>query len=315
MIAGNIPRDLYDYFDRIYWTKKLGRSPRTKRLYVGAFDRLREFLARDSSRASCRPTIDDLNEETLAGFLSWRLEEKRAPHTVDKERDKFVAILNFAAKRGHIPFAEVPTVDPPQCAPVCWQRDHVVMLLDACRSTPGLIGKIPAAAWWETFHYFDLLVGERTEATLSVRWEDYRGDWITAPAEMRKGRKLPMVYRLPPVLREKLDRFRAITVAAVGKAEGPIFAVPWKGMHKSGSFYIHYTKLLRRAGLPTGPKWKPQCLRRTFGSFLKAAGGDPVKAFGHSSPRIFRESYDDVTVSEAAAESNGALVARELGVF
>jgi integrase len=83
-----------------------------------------------------------------------------------------------------------------------------------------------------------------------------------------------------------------------------VFALPWARGHKSGTFYRRYTMLLERAGLPTGRRWKPQCLRRTFATFLEAAGGDATEALDHSSRRVTKQSYLDPTHSKAVPHSS-----------
>lgn len=293
--------DLYDYFNRCYWSRQLGKSPRTKRLYLLTLDRLGDFLRRP-------PTLDDLNDETVCAFLSHRLEEGLAPHTVDKERDKLLALANFAAKKRHIEqFLDVPPIRPAKIIPRCWRQDHVTMLLNACRATCGAIGGAPAGDWWYAFHAVALTTGERTEALLALRWEWFDGRYLHVPAEVRKGGRTPMVYDLPSEACAAIENLR-------GKTEGLIFAVQWARGHKSGSFYRHYKKLLERAGLPTGRRFKPQCLRRTFASHLEAAGGDATQALAHTDRKTTVGSYLDRSVTDAGKTGAGAIVSQALGL-
>lgn len=62
------------------------------------------------------------------------------------------------------------------------------------------------------------------------------------------------------------------------------------------TFYLHYAKLLGRAGLPTTRRFKPQCLRRTFASYLERVGGDATAALQHSSRKVTQQSYLDPRV-------------------
>jgi len=62
------------------------------------------------------------------------------------------------------------------------------------------------------------------------------------------------------------------------------------------TFYGHYTRLLKAAALPSGRKFKPQKIRRTFASFLELAGGDATEALGHSSRKVTKQSYLDQSI-------------------
>lgn len=298
MIATAIPQDLRDYFDRIYWPKKLGKSPRTAALYRMTFDRFGEFLGK-------KPKLENLNDDEICGFLQHRLANGRAHHTVDKERDKLRAIGESAARKRHIPeFLELPQITPEEKLPTCWRKEQVAKLLETCATSTGTIGGAPASDWWLAFHYVCLLTGERTEAMLSLTWEMLDGDVLSVPAKYRKGRKKAKRYKLPPIALEAVEKLR-------GKTSGGIFAKAWGSVC---SFYLHYGKLLRRAGLPDGRDFKPQCLRRTFASFLEAGGGDATAALGHSSRSVTLESYLDTGITDAGKEASGDVVGRELGI-
>lgn len=297
MIASLVPQNLHDYFNRIYWPKKLGRSPRTATLYRMAIDRFSEFLGAPA-------TLANLNDDDVCGFLQHRLTiDERSEHTVDKERDKLRAIAEFAARKRHIAeFVDIPQISPPEKLPTCWRREHLIALLQACRETPGSIGAAMASDWWLAFHYVCVLTGERTEAMLSLRWDWLSGNVLSVPAKVRKGGKKPQRYILPKIAMVHLERLR-------GKTDVRIFAAPWKCVE---TFYNHYTRLLKRAGLPDSRDFKPQCLRRTFASFLEAGGGDATAALGHSSRNVTKASYLDTAITEAGKTTDGDIVRRQL---
>lgn len=300
--GSNIPHSLTDYFDRVFSTRRLlGKSARTGVMYRMVIRRFGEFLERPG-------TVEDLNDDALCGYLQHRLKQGRAAHTVDKERAKLIALANYAAKKRHIEqFVDVPPIKPPHITPRCWGRAELDKLLEACRTEGGLIGACPASLWWTALHAVFLHTGERTAATLAIRWDWLNGSWLTVPAEYRKGGRQAATYQLPPTVRAAVESLRPFT-----ETTGQVFAVPWARGHLSGTFYLRYTALLKRAGLPTGRRWKPQCLRRTFASYLESAGGDATDALGHSSRSVTRESYLDPTVTDA--EQPGSVVARALGL-
>ena len=300
MIASAIPNDLYDYFNRIYRPKKLlGKSERTGRIYTQTFDRFAEFVQH-------KPMLIDLTEDNICGFMDWHISAGRAFHTVDKEADKLLAITNYAARKRHIEaFVDRPNLDPPESLPTCWTREQLTTLLEACRTAAGKFGDAPRSVWWLAFHSLCLATGERTEAMLLLRWDMLKGDCLSVPASVRKGRRKAARYRLPAGVVATLERLRVFTVGA-----GLIFAAPWKD--RKNSFYKHYTGLLRSAGLPEGRDFKPQKLRQTFASFLEAAGGDATEALGHVDRRVTKQSYLDTSITEAGKESPSVIVWRKL---
>jgi integrase len=291
---------LYRYFARVYRPRKLlGKSPRTVDMYLETFDRFGDFLQH-------APTLDDLTEEAVCGFLEWRLANGAAHHTTDKEGGKVKALANYAARKRHIPeFLDIPAINPPEILPTCWRREEVEKLFRACREARGRFGDAPRSVWWVTFHALCLATGERTEAMLSLTWDMLQGSTLSVPANIRKGKRKAARYRLPPSVLEELEQLRRFTT-------GRIFAVPWKDVFSS--FYGHYTKLLKRAGLPSGRRFKPQCLRRTFASFLEAGGGDATEALGHTDRSVTRESYLDTSITLAGKEAAASIVWRELGL-
>lgn len=89
---------------------------------------------------------------------------------------------------------------------------------------------------------------ERTGALLNIRWVDfdYVGGTMEAPAEIRKGGRKPMLYRLKPE-----------TVMAIEAIREPVRSrvFSWS----EGNFYAHYKQLVNSAGLiyekhKSGPK-------------------------------------------------------------
>ena len=108
---------------------------------------------------------------------------------------------------------------------------------------------------------------------LLLRWDMLRGAVLSVPPSVRKGRRKAARYVLPDAVVASLKELRAYV------SDARIFAAPWKNV--ASSFYGHYTQLLKSAGLPSGRDFKPQKLRKTFASFLEAAGGDATTALGH----------------------------------
>jgi integrase len=288
--------NLRDYFDRKFWPRKIGRAARTRALYLSTLVVFDRWLMRPA-------TLDDLNDDTVCAFVQYRL-EKVSAFSAAKDRSNLLAVANYAAKKRHIAdFLDVPHVPIAWPTPTAYRPEQFRSLMDACKSAPGLIGRIPAADWWVAFHAVALTTGERTEALLSLHWEWLTADgWLRVPASVRKGRRKAMSYRLSAATLVLVDRLRT-------NGEETIFATHWKCVE---SFYLHYTKLLKRAGLPSGRRWKPQMLRRTFASYVKLAGGNATDALAHDSSSTTRRHYEDPTVTDKPAPGDD--VARYFGL-
>lgn len=286
-------RDLHHWFDTVFRPRRLlGKSPETIRLYRQFIDRFGDFLER-------RGTLDDLNEDAACAFLQSRLEAGLSAYTVAKERAELISLSAYAARKRFIPeFLDVPQISMPELNPEAYKLDQLKLLFDTCATMPGMIGTAKACDWWIGLHYVFLFTGERTAATLSLKWDwlDWATGWLAVPATVRKGRRKAKRYLLPEIVLAKLRPLLGVT-------EEFIFANPWSRDHKSGAFYYRYTRLLKRAGLPHGSKWKPQKMRRTFASYLEAAGGDATEAFDHESRRTTKRSYLDVSICGPKAPS------------
>jgi integrase len=109
---------------------------------------------------------------------------------------------------------------------------------------------------------------------------------LRVPAAARKGKRKPATYWLKPVTLKVLGR--------LAPKEGLIF----KSAASPSSFYHRWKHLLEKAGLPTGRSEGPQKLRRSYATWIAAAGGDATAALGHSSSAITKRSYLDRSILE-----------------
>ena len=274
----------YLWRERYLPAKALVQSEHSQRLYRHALRNFGECLGRE-------PMKGDLTDETVTSYLVWARDNwKLAPQTVNQRRAKLLAFWNWLARKRIVDqFPDVPKIPEPQLVPRAWKRDELAALFAACRNVPGHIGDTPASDWWAAFHLCLWDTGERTGAMLAIRWdwlELNTGD-LLVPGHVRKGGKKAMPYVLRPETRKAISRLQT-------HQTGDIFYWP----QSRASFYHHYTRLLKRAGLPTGRKYKPQRIRRTFASFIEAAGGNATDALAHSDRRVTDASYIDPTIAK-----------------
>jgi integrase len=71
---------------------------------------------------------------------------------------------------------------------------------------------------------------------------------------------------------------------------GPLI-LPWD--RSEASYFHHWDRLLKYAGLPADRYHKTHALRKSHASHLAAAGVDASRALGHSSPLVTYEHYLD----------------------
>ena len=243
-----LPRGLVDYFNRVFWPRKLGRTARTRKLYlltIAVFDRwlrkpdIAQMLGRPVDQVA---GLDDLNDLTMCAFLQHRLEDV-SPFSAAKDRSGLLAIANYAAKKRHLPeFLDVPIIPVAWPTPNAMRPEQFAKLLEATALMPGYVGGVQAPAWWFALLLVFVVTGERTEATLSLE-PDMLGDdnWLRVPARLRKGRKKGENYFLPESVARAVRR---CILPGAKRIFERSFCIE--------TFYNRYAVLLGLAGLPTG---------------------------------------------------------------
>lgn len=123
--------------------------------------------------------------------------------------------------------------------------------------------------------------GERIGALLQAEWSHLSGEWLTLPAEIRKGGRQDRAYKLA-----------ADTLAILGSIRRPQrkLILPWPFHHTT--LYNHYRRIRRRAGLPYDRRSGFHRIRRTVATFFEAAGGNATELLGHSDRRVTRGYLD-----------------------
>jgi integrase len=279
-------------FDRYLPQNLRSRSPETRRQYGFAVNDFAASLGRE-------PTLADLTDDALAAMANHLLltrERPVAPITANERVGRIKTFWRWAASRrkltGVEEFPTIGRVPVPEHVPKAWREDELVKLFNACRHTRGDIAGVPAWRWWVTLHGWLWCTAERIGATLALRIDHLRIDERVAvvPAEIRKGRRKPMVY---PLWADLTEMLREILPPKVARREQV-----WPFPYHLVTFYNRYTRLLERAGLPTDRRSKPHAMRVSHASWLEISGGNPTKALGHSSPETTRKSYIDPTLAK-----------------
>lgn len=278
-------RPLWPLACELYFPSRMRiRSALTKRQYWFAVEHLGLMLGRE-------PLASDLNDETLVTFTRWLESRNLAPKTVNERVGRLKTMATWLWRKGLLPNG--PTVEKipePIRTPRAWTRTQLADLFQAAQSMPGRVGVFRAAVWWSAFLSVAWFTGERTHAMLALRWDWLEADVLHVPGEVRKGGRKDATYVLPP---ECLARLVPLS------GTSPLI-FPW---HLTEcSFYLHFDRLLRLAGLPTGRLNKLQKVRRSHATWLREAGGDPTRSLLHDSPETTIRHYLDPTINRQAPQ-------------
>lgn len=286
--------DVDGSLEQLFMQKYLPLNPRIAskasiRNYGFALRYFGEFLGRPA-------TIGDLNDETVSQYMRYIVDErKNKARTANNYAKRIIAIWNWCAKKRLV--ADHPTISllpVPQLIPSCWLTEEMEAIHRACLKAPGNFGRVSRANYWIALHFFLWDTGERTGATRKLEWSwlDWKRGHIVVPPEARKGFKFAH-YRLKPATVEALEAIRH-------NGSDLIFHIPGG----ASRFHYYYKLLILSAGLDWVPrKCGPQKMRRSFASYIEAAGGNATKALKHTDRRVTEESYLDPRVCDVHSEN------------
>lgn len=277
---------LTDFVRNCYLPQKIGiKSNKTREHYQSA---MKDFtVALDRA-----PKVRDLTDENLCRMLRYLESKELSPHTIQQRQNYMVALSNFCSKRRLINWwVELDRYPAPDVVPETWSIDEMKRLIAACGKMPGQYFDVEASTWWRAFHFALWDTGERTSAVLAIEpaWLNVEARVLAIPGPARKGGRKAATYELTP---RTVAAMAPLSCACRQSGRKAVFAFPGC----KATFYGHYTRLLKLAGLPDGRKHKPQKIRRTFATFVELAGGNATEALGHSTRRVTTEHYLDPTV-------------------
>lgn len=271
--------DLWTICQEFYFPRKFKvRSQKTRDQYKFAVNGFERFLGR-------RATLADLNEDSLVGFIHWLLNVRGVAEVTANDRSgRLKTLWDWLARRGHVStFHTIEKIPEPERQPLAWSQGELESLFIAAKSMPGMVGPFRAAVWWPALLAWYWNSAERYGATFDMQWEhcDLQRGVASLPASIRKGRRKPATYRLWSAT---VDLLRPLQ-----RPSGPVF--PWP--FSKASYFLHWSKMLRMAGLPTGRHRKSQSMRVSHATHLTVMGADASRALLHSDPQTTRQSYID----------------------
>jgi integrase len=265
-------------------------TDRTVVLYGHTLDRFAEHLGHE-------PTLDDIDDLVVAGFLRWRAATPRkrgkpSAASVSKDKSQLTALANWAAKKRlkrsdgqPVEFLSLPRSKKVRHAPQAFTVDEVGRLIRLAKQRIGKIDGRPAAWWWSTILYAAWCTGERIGALLEVRWQDVdlESGHVLFRAETRKGRSSDIQRAIAPDLVQMLR-------SHAGQPGDPV----WRWDRAYHSLWPSLRLLCRRAGV-RGTGFHR--LRKASASYVALGGGDATEHLGHASPEMTRQHYLDPRIT------------------
>jgi len=265
-------------------------SERTVVLYGHTLDRFRDHLGHE-------PTLNDIDDMVVAGFLRWRAvtphrSRKPSAASVAKDKCQITAIANWAAKKRlersdgrAVEFLSLPRSRKIRHAPQAYTVEEVSRLIQRASRRQGDIGGQPAAWFWKTLIRAAWETAERIGALLALKWADVDVDakCLLFRAETRKGRSEDLQRGISDALAEQLR----------SHAREPGERV-WNWDREHTSLWPSMRILCRSAGVRGTGFHK---LRKASASYVALAGGDATEHLGHASPDITRQHYLDPRIT------------------
>lgn len=267
--------------DRYFPLRTKIRSEDTRRQYRFAINDYAEALGRP-------PTLGDLTDDGMARLMVHLTDRGLAEITINERVGRITALWRWLAKRGVV--SHWPTIEPipvPERIPRAWTQDELRSLFASVQKELGHIGGVLARDWWLAFLAFTWCTSERRGATLAMTWKmvNLTAGVATLPPAIRKGRKKAGVYDLWPEVVELLREIRQ-------PPRELVFPFPFDNT----TYYNHFSRILRRAGLPVGRAYKTHAIRVSHATWRELLHGDSTDALGHDNPATTRKSYIDPRV-------------------
>jgi integrase len=260
-----------------------GISARTVKIYGFTLGAWGQFLG-------TTPTVEHLEELTVARFLSHRLTQKSVG-TAAKDRAQIHALWEFAARRGLTGprWPQIRSIRSPERVPQCWLADEMVSLLAAASAREGHIAGVPAGRWWRAAVLTAYESGCRIGELLGVRWADVSPSGVLFRAENRKGGRRDIYRPISPACYEAIDATRT-----------PRCYV-WEWDRCYTNLWRHLGVICAAAGLPDDRMSKFHRIRKTTASFAAAGGVDAQRLLDHASPTTTRRYLDPRVVVTPSA--------------
>lgn len=281
LIRNDSPRTLRRVFREEYSPRRLaGKARDSIQDHETAIERLSWFCAADV-------TIDQLSDALLERFMGWCLKSGRSASTANGAAGSIYTLWRFAFSEGLLDRQprKRHKMAVAKRLPEAWSLEEFGRLLRAASETEGWIGSVPASIWWPPLLLLLFDTGLRINAVLMLAPSalDAHG-WLTVPAEFQKQKTAQSMHLHADTLRSLMGL----------RASGDrLFPTPWKS--PVVQLRRRFRRIVKRAGLPSGPRDMFHKIRRTTATYIADATCDEMaqRQLGHSSVSLTRAAYID----------------------
>ncbi len=266
-----------------YIAKRLkSGSPNTIRLYRHSIRSFEKTLGATAKLA-------DLTDDNIERHMWIIVQRGGSPASANKDHGQLTALWRYASHNRMVEtWPNVRTLVEPERVPMGWMPEDLERLFAAINSVKGVIWTVEASLWWRSLILVLLDTGERIGAIRQLEKQHLQGDYLLAPANIRKGKK-----------RDKLFRLNAETLKALREMDSQHdskLLFPWDRCDTY--IYKRYKAILKIAKLSYDRRSQFHRLRRTVASAVANQGGDPTAALDHASPRTTKKYLDPRIVGE-----------------
>ena len=293
---------LSEFYHAMFVPMRLaGKSESTKKKYRIAIGHLERFLSRP-------PLVEDLQDDTIISCLAVLQDRALSPATTNGYRGKFICLADYAFRKGVIPETlDIPKRKELRRQPNTLSELQMTALVAAAKTTPGMIGALPASLFWPALILTLYDTAARSGSILAAEWDDldFNAGTIRLRAETAKTHResskplhsdtIELLRSIQVILRDAGDVNPTGSPAlAWAKAIGdPNRLFPWP--YHPLYLWQKLDRVMRRAGIPAGRRWKFHAIRRTTLTLTADRLGVSAATdlADHTSDDVTRKSYLD----------------------
>lgn len=288
-------RSLKRFFEDSYRPLRLAdANPASAENHLTVIERFSWFLA-------CDATVANLTDDTVERFLAWLKRSGMANPTINRYRACLLAQWKHAWRKRLVDDQprDVAKFRVAKRVPEAWSAEEVAKILQQAEQVEGMIGGVPAGAWWRGLLLTLYDTGLRIAAAMQLRSTDLNAErWLSVPAEVQK-QDADQTFRLHP------ETMTALLATHPHEREW-LFPWPYDSDNHYGVLTKHYKRILKAAGLPLGRRDLFHKLRRTSATAVCDALDELAakRHLGHSSLDVTRRYLDPRKIrrSHSAAE-------------
>lgn len=273
----DLDRSLLSYVDRVLLARDVSRDYAAKVRYCNR--RFCKWLG-------CDPGIDGLDAGPVNEFLAHLKDEGKRPDTVLGYRRAILVVWNQAYVDGDNdnPPLRVRKIRTSRDPVDAFTHEEIIALLKYVASVKGYFPNgVRRADFWTAAINAAYSTGLRRGDLLKLKRNQIGDRGVCHVRQNKTG--YPITVRLSPDALAAIWRMNQIEDER---------ALPWP--YHENAMGRQFRRLAKSAGVRAGQfKW----LRRSAGSYAERENrGDGKRMLGHRSERVFREFYEDRTITE-----------------